>query len=255
MAVLPVSRRFVVQALAAGAALLGAKGALAETAPHWTYEGGEGPEHWGGLSPDYAACGAGRRQSPIDLAPGHLAQSSELAVHWRDFPFVIEHNGHTIQVSGENKNYLTLDGKTFAFAQFHFHHPSEHALRGDRWPLEIHFVHKGEKGDLAVLGVFVRPGRENGALTAIVDRMPSSKGKNTGNGTLDMTRLLPGTDITYRYEGSLTTPPCSEVVHWIVFRDPIEAGIGQIESLASLLPMNARPLQPLSGRQVEFDLF
>lgn len=264
----PVSRRCVLQKIAIGSLAVGTglaaaapwcRLAWAEGAGHWSYEGAEGPAHWGQLAPEYGACAAGQRQSPIDLASADLQPGAEFEISWRPFAAVIENNGHTLQAglpAGEPAdNYLTLGGKRYAFLQFHFHHPSEHAVAGGHWPLEIHLVHKSETGDLAVIGILFRPGRENEALAAVLSRAPKLAGRATSAKPIDMNRFLPVAATAYQYAGSLTTPPCSEIVSWIVFREPIEAGIGQIESFARLFPMNARPLQPSFQRGVTLDLF
>lgn len=263
----PVSRRCLLQNMTMGSLVVGA--GLAATAPwgglawaegaaHWTYEGEEGPAHWGRLAPEYGVCASGQRQSPIDLAGAGLQPGPELVLHWQPFDATIENNGHTLQVTakdGAPENYLTLGGKKYAFQQFHFHHPSEHAVAGGRWPLEIHMVHKGEAGDLAVTGILFRPGRENEALATVLARAPQSRAKVDATRAIDMNDFLPVTAATYHYAGSLTTPPCSEIVSWTVFRDVIEAGIGQIESFARIFSMNARPLQPSFQRGIALDLF
>jgi carbonic anhydrase len=244
-------------AAAAGIALPWPGLALAENAPHWSYEGPEGAEHWGQLSPEFGACSTGRRQSPIDLASAGLDSAPDLALAWQPFDAMVENNGHTLQVSAAatTDSALTLGGKKYAFLQFHFHHPSEHAVSGGRWPLEVHMVHKGEAGDLAVTGILFRPGRENDALGRILAKAPIDKGKAAIPRTIDMNRFLPTSRATFRYAGSLTTPPCSEIVSWIVFRDPVEAGVGQIETFARMFPMNARPLQQGFQRGIALDIF
>jgi carbonic anhydrase len=262
----PVSRRRLLQNIALGslAAGAGATGltvpwrhaARAEGAPHWAYEGHGGPAEWGSLAPEYGACATGRRQSPIDLASAGLSSGPDLALAWRPFEATVENNGHTLQVAavGQTDSHLILGGKKYSFLQFHFHHPSEHAVAGGRWLLEVHVVHKSEAGDLAVAGIVFRPGRENDALAAMLAPAPRSVGKASIAKPIDMNLFIPASAASYRYAGSLTTPPCSEIVSWIVFREPVEAAVGQIESFARLFPMNARPLQPSFQRDVALDL-
>jgi len=244
-------------AAAAGFGLPWSRLALAENVPHWSYEGPEGPTHWGQLSPEFGACSAGRRQSPIDLAGAGLESAPDLTLEWQPLDAMVENNGHTLQVAPADKtdSFLILGGKKYAFLQFHFHHPSEHAVSGGRWPLEVHMVHKGEAGDLAVTGILFRPGRENEALGRVLAAAPASKGKVSIPRAIDMGRFLPSSRATYRYAGSLTTPPCSEIVSWIVFREPVEAAVGQLESFARMFPMNARPLQQGFQRGIALDLF
>lgn len=230
--------------------------ARAEEGAAWSYAD---PGHWPRLA---AACG-GTRQSPIDLGASLPGDAATLAFGWSPFDADLTHNGHTLQVSprsGAKAGGITLGDKFFDFRQFHFHHPSEHALAGNRWPLELHLVHQqaagaGGEASLAVIGILFRPGRENDALGKLLRTIPRAGQQRPLPEPVDLTGFLPANAATFFYQGSLTTPPCSEIVSWIVFRDPIEAGIGQIESMKRAFPANARPLQPISGRPVGLDLF
>lgn len=244
-------------AAAAGLALPWPRSVHAEDAPHWSYEGPEGPAQWGHISPEFGVCSSGQRQSPIDLAGAGLDAAPDLKLAWQPFDATVENNGHTLVVAaaGQAGSSLTLGGKAYSFLQFHFHHPSEHAVAGGRWPLEVHMVHKSEAGDLAVTGILFRPGRENDVLGRVLAQAPVGKGKVAIPRAIDMNRLLPVSHATYRYAGSLTTPPCSEIVSWIVFREPVEAAVGQLESFARMFPMNARPLQQGFQRGIALDLF
>jgi carbonic anhydrase len=245
---------------AAAGALLGAEWAVpaaqAEGGAPWSYAD---PGHW----PRYAAACGGSRQSPIDLGAALPGDAAALVFAWSPFAADLAHDGHTLQVSprsGAGAGGITLGDKIFDFRQFHFHHPSEHALGGNRWPLEMHLVHQqagGTGGDasLAVIGILFRPGRENDALGKVLRAIPRPGQQRPLPDPVDLTGFLPANAATFFYQGSLTTPPCSETVNWIVFRDPIEAGIGQIESMKLAFPKNARPLQPVSGRPVGLDLF
>jgi len=260
----PISRRNLLGKITAGS-LAAATGSVlpwsdfarAQSASHWSYEGPQGPASWGRLSPDFVACGRGQRQSPIDLAEAGLDTASDLSLAWQPFKGIVENNGHTLQVlpTDNNGSALSLGGKKYAFLQFHFHHPSEHVVNGGRWPLEVHMMHKAEAGDLAMTSILFRPGRENDVLGRILADAPALKAKATLTQALDMDRFLPTSHATYRYAGSLTTPPCSEIVSWIVFREPVEAAIGQIQRFAQIFPMNARPLQRLFQRDIALDLF
>ncbi len=260
----PISRRNLLGKITAGS-LAAATGSVlpwsdfarAQSTSHWSYEGPQGPVSWSRLSPDFAACGRGQQQSPIDLAQAGLHTAPNLSLAWQPFKGVVENNGHTLQVVPRvgTDSALSLGGKKYAFLQFHFHHPSEHAVNGGRWPLEVHIMHKAEAGDIAMASILFRPGRENDLLTRIFAEAPTSKGKATLTQALDMDRFLPTSHATYRYAGSLTTPPCSEIVSWIVFREPVEAAVGQIQRFAQIFPMNARPLQRVFQRDITLDLF
>jgi carbonic anhydrase len=207
---------------------------------------------------DDAGC-KGQRQSPVDLGAAAPADLGSLQFSYTPFAADLAHLGHTLQVSAQTPaaggGFLTLNGTRFDFLQFHFHHPSEHALAGKRWPMELHLVHRAADGKLAVLGVMLRPGRENDGLANLLSALPRDGQKRALARPVNLAQFLPLSGASYHYPGSLTTPPCSEIVSWIVLRDPIEAGIGQIESLAQAFPMNARPLQPSAGRPIGLDLF
>jgi carbonic anhydrase len=161
-------------------------------------------------------------------------------------------NGHTIQVTTDDGNTLELDGKSYTLKQFHFHHPSEHTVSGASFPMEVHLVHTHEDGSIAVLGVFIKEGSDNHALRPIWEAMPFHKSEmlTVRNTVVDPSDLLPNQGDTFRYFGSLTTPPCSELVSWLVFQTPIEASRAQIERFSLMFAHNARPVQPQNRRIV-----
>ena len=222
--------------------------------PHWSYDGEGAPERWAELSPEYAACGLGKEQSPIDLHGAIPAAMPDPAPSWTPIPLKVLNNGHTIQVDGTGGGSLMLDGQAYDLLQFHFHHPSEHLVEGRAAALEAHFVHKSTSGGLAVLGVMIVEGSANPVLEAIWAMMPSKGGETASKpGSLDFSPLLPADPTTYRYAGSLTTPPCSEVVQWVVYRKPITASDAQIQQFSALFSNNARPVQPLGRRKLLID--
>ena len=249
-----MSRRNMLRGLTAGAIACPicasiAGSALAEGAAHWTYEGHEGPEHWAELSPDFKSCELGVQQSPIDLAGPVPAKIGVVAPAFKPVPLVVLNNGHTIQVNCAPGGGSEIAGTRYELLQFHFHHPSEHLLNGKAFAMELHFVHKSAEGNLAVLGVLIRPGAENATLAPVWKAMPSEKGEPVNAGvTVDPSALLPKDHTYFRYYGSLTTPPCSEGVLWTVFAQPIEASAAQIRAFGDLFPMNARPAQSLNHR-------
>lgn len=232
------------------AGLLGPTAAASESKPHWTYEGAEGPAAWGKIDPTYAACSTGTQQSPVDLSGAVIAEIDAGAIGWQPIgDAVILNNGHTIQINTPEAGGLVLDGAEYTLAQFHFHHLSEHTVNGTRFPMEVHFVHKAASGSgLAVIGVFFVEGADNPALKPLWAAMPAEQGEKPLAGLLNAKDLLPATTGAYRYEGSLTTPPCSEIVNWVVLREPIAASPAQIAVFAKLFPDNARPVQPLNRR-------
>lgn len=222
----------------------------ADAKPHWSYGGATGPDAWGGLDPAYGVCGAGTQQSPIDLAMAVKADLAPVAVQWNPVRLTaVVNNGHTIQVGTPGGGHITLDGSRYDLLQFHFHHMSEHTLAGKQFPLEVHFVHQAAGGDgLAVIGVFFADGAENATLAPIWQAMPGRKGVASTGATIDPAALLPASRTAFRYAGSLTTPPCSEIVSWTVFAEPLTASAGQVAAFAKLFPNNFRPVQPRNRR-------
>ena len=219
----------------------------AESKRHWGYSGKEGPGRWGELDPGFGACSEGVQQSPIDLVGATRSKLPGVAVSYREMPLKIVNNGHTIQVNAEPGGFVELDDTRFDFLQLHFHHPSEHLLAGNSFQLEAHLVHAAANGTLAVLGVFFKPGRHNDGLAPIWGAMPDNPGDATG-GVFNPATLLPPESGYFRYLGSLTTPPCSQIVIWTVFKQPLELSVEQISTFASIFPMNARPTQALNRR-------
>jgi carbonic anhydrase len=222
------------------------------TAAHWTYEGEEGPANWGELDPDYAACSQGAAQSPIDITnPTHGDLPDITFAEQSLSPIKIINNGHTIQVNAPTGNTIAFDDVTYELTQFHFHSPSEHKIEGEAQAMELHLVHKDTEGNLAVLGVLLKEGAEHAALKPVFDNMPPAAGpEQSVDGTIMLSALLPADKSTYRYDGSLTTPPCSEGVKWIVFVQPMEVSTEQIDAFRKLYMENARPPQDLNGREV-----
>lgn len=220
--------------------------APANHGPGWTYGGPTGPAYWGRLDAAWAACATGQQGSPIDLAGAIPAELGPLDVQWRSLPGRVFDTGHALQVEASPGSNLTMGGKGYQLLQVHVHQPSEHLLNGHRFPLEIHFVHTAPDGTLGVVGVFAEPGEANPVLQAVLVAARAAEGSDRP--TLDLAGLLPEDRGYFRYEGSLTTPPCSETVDWAVLAAPITVSEAQIEAFARLHPGNTRPLQPLNRR-------
>jgi carbonic anhydrase len=218
---------------------------------HWGYAGKHVLAHWGEVAP---TCQIGQQQSPVNIQTQRAKKGTlpALAVHWDKATGEVVNNGHSIQVNLPPGSYLELDGTRYELAQFHFHTPSEHQLNGKAWPLEIHFVHHTAEGKLAVVGVLVKTGAENAALKALFGNLPATQ-EVKNQLEVDPTALLPAKLEYFTYEGSLTTPPCSEGVHWMVVEGPIAASKAQVEAFRKLFPQNARPIQPLHARAIELE--
>ncbi len=248
-----MNRRFFLTALG-GLALCPvctpASFAADEAHPHWSYEGAGGPAAWGNIDAASKVCSVGAQQSPIELGGAVRAQVEKLNIQWKRGADTIVNNGHTIQLNFAPGSTLTLGKGRFDLLQVHFHRPSEHTIGGKNFPMEAHFVHRNDKG-LAVIGVMLTPGQANPAFAKIVATMPDKEGPATkADAAIDASALLPKGRGYYRYEGSLTTPPCSEVVDWLVMADPVTVAESDIAKFAKLYPMNARPVQSDNRRFV-----
>jgi len=220
---------------------------------HWTYTGETGPENWSNISEKYKAC-AGKQQSPINIETKNVvkpAKQNALKVDFGKSKTDIINNGHTIQFNIDKGNYVTFNGKKYELKQFHMHSLSEHTIDGKHLPLEIHFVSKADDGTYAVIGVFYKEGKESPFFTKFLSKLPTKENEQyKTEDTFDINMVLPNTDKFYHYNGSFTTPPCTEIVEWIVLKDFKEASKEQLETLHHLLHDNFRPVQELNGRKV-----
>jgi carbonic anhydrase len=225
----------------------------ADPAHSWTYFGEHGPEHWAALSPEFAACGTGQAQSPIDIAYPRAARLPPIQFAYSASPLKIIDNGHSIQVNYTAGSTISIEGKTYQLVQFHFHHPSEEEISGRHSAMVAHLVHKNDQGKLAVVAVLIEEGDPNPLISTLWDNLPPGKNKEVDSDSVEVnvSDLLPSNHDYYRFEGSLTTPPCTEGVSWYVLETPVSFSKAQIEKFASIYPANARPVQPLHSRVVQ----
>lgn len=224
--------------------------ALAKEKAHWGYSGHEGPEYWGRLDPKFSACSEGKNQSPINLAGMIESELSPIAVNYQEGGDEILNNGHTIQINYQPGSSFTVDGHTFELKQFHFHSPSEHTIEGHSFPMEAHLVHADKEGNLAVIAVMFKAGKTNAELEKAWAHMPEKvTGKFSLVEVLDGDLLLPQDRDYYRFNGSLTTPPCTEGVWWLVMKNYLTASNEQIEKFSHIMHHpNNRPVQPAHAR-------
>ncbi len=241
---------------------------------HWSYVGSSGPQHWGMLSPAFELCDTGKAQSPVNLGRNRTRVPYQLKINYHDAPLVLGESlttnitlsqtpmlidtGHSLQVNfhpKSDKEIISYAGHDYDLIQFHFHSPSETEWHKQAFPLEIHFVHQGKDGRIAVLSVLVKGGEENAELAKIIEHIPNESGHEAKiNGVnVDPAQLLPADKRYFSYEGSLTTPPCSEGVQWIVLSKPITASPAQILKIREASHgANARPVQPLNNRILSY---
>ncbi len=217
----------------------------------WGYDGDGGPANWGSLDAEYAVCATGTEQSPIDLISTDVDARNTPDINWTPASSaIVADSGHTIVVSVEDAGGLTLGGTDYALAQFHFHAGSEHTIDGAQYPLEVHFVHVSEDGQLAVVGMMFEDGVANDPLSGTWANLPEGEAETGLEGMLDPNAFLPEDGTVWRYEGSLTTPPCSEGVAWTVFQTPLTASSEQLAAFTARYDNNYRPVQPLNERSL-----
>ncbi len=231
---------------------------------HWGYGEDDGPMQWAALSPDYATCASGREQSPIDLVAATTGEQAGMSRNYKVASLrIIRHehivdvidNGHTIQINYDEGSTLQIGGASYELKQYHFHSPSEHTIEGQHLPMEMHLVHQSTEGELAVLGVLIEEGDHNPAFEPVWANLPDEVGEEVHHQhvAVNVDDLLPADHKTVRYQGSLTTPPCSEGVSWFVAVEPIELSADQIAAFTSIFQGNNRPVQPLNDRTVSVD--
>jgi carbonic anhydrase len=221
---------------------------------HWSYVEHGGPAEWGELDKDFATCKVGKHQSPIDIHGAKAADLPAIKFDYKPSPLNVIDNGHTIQVNYAAGSSIDVGGKRYELAQFHFHKPSEEKINGKSHAMVIHLVHKDAEGKLAVVAVLLDKG---GAASATIDtiwkNLPKEKEKEAAvaNVTIDAANLLPADRGYYTFEGSLTTPPCSEGVKWLVLKTPVKIADDEVAAFGKIYPANARPTQPINGRAIQ----
>ena len=221
----------------------------------WGYEAENGPELWEKLSPEYGLCGVGIHQSPIDIVNPTPTKLPVITFNYQSTALNIRNTGNTIEVVYPEGSWIEIDGTKYHLLQFHFHAPSEHTVSGNPYDMEMHLVHKSEDGTLAVIGVLIESGSINTAFVPLWHYLPSTAGESEQiqDITLNVLNLLPNPKHTYRYTGSLTTPPCSEGVKWFVLTTPVKMSQSQIAAFKAILNGNNRPVQPLNDRELLVD--
>jgi carbonic anhydrase len=222
---------------------------------HWSYEGDTGPEHWGKLKPEWAACEGGRRQSPIDIRDGIGVDLPPVTFDYRFTRFNVVDNGHTVQVNVGEGSSITVSGRRYELKQFHFHKPSEERVGGKLYDMVAHLVHQDYDGRLAVVAVLLEKGAavaEHPVIQTVWNNLPLERNvEMTAEDAIDLNGLLPATHDYFTYMGSLTTPPCSEGVLWMVMKTPLFLSEQQVAIFGHLYRNNARPVQAANGRLIK----
>lgn len=233
-------------------ALTLATGAQDHKSGHWSYDGNQGPSHWGDLSPEFALCGTGHHQSPIDIRNPKQADLPPLQFDYKPSPLHIIDNGHTIMINYAPGSFIQVGDKHYTLKQFHFHRPSEEQINGQAYEMSLHLVHADEQGNLAVVAVLLKRGSDNPLVHELWTDLPKEKEheEQLDNVQIDVKALLPSDLGYYTFPGSLTTPPCSENVTWFVLKQPVTVSGAEIQQFEKLYRHNARPTEPLYDRVV-----
>ncbi|MDR3631921.1 MAG: carbonic anhydrase family protein [Desulfocapsaceae bacterium] len=218
---------------------------------HWGYSGKTGPADWAKLSPEYSSCD-GKNQSPINLDGFIPAKLVPLVFDYKGGSAEILNNGHTIQINARPGSTVGIDGIEFELKQYHFHAPSENLIKGKSFPMEAHLVHADQNGNIVVVAVMFTAGEANKALEKAWNQMPKTEGEKLAlSSDISPLDLLPPNHAYYRFNGSLTTPPCTEGVRWVVIKDAVSASAAQIEEFARVMHHpNNRPVQSINARSV-----
>ena len=244
-------RRTILGLLFLGLATL----STAQSTTPWTYQGKTGALAWHRLDPAYEACGKGQEQSPVDIRGARLNKALKpIEFHYIGGAVTIENNGHAVEVDVHPVSYIMADGVRYNLVQFHFHHPSEHTIKGKYADMEVHLVHRSADGKTAVVAVLLSEdrGNPNATLATLWEHLPTKPGQTEK--IADMVNpggLLPADRGYWTYTGSLTTPPCTEGVQWFVFEQPLSISRDQLRTFAALYKINTRPTQDLHGRKIE----
>lgn len=225
----------------------------AHSAPHWSYTGSTGADKWGSLDSAYATCGMGQRQSPIDIRKTVKADLPAIEFAYQPVPLNIEDNGHSIKVDTAGAGNITVEGESYDLVQFHFHKPSEEKINGKSYDMVAHLVHQSKAGKLAVVAVLMEAGKEQPLLRTLWTHLPLEQNKPVirAEVKIDPTQILPAKRAYYTFLGSLTTPPCTEGVLWLVLKTPVQVSKEQLAGFATIYKNNVRPVQPVNGRVIK----
>jgi len=218
----------------------------------WSYEGENGPAYWGKINPAWAKCGDGNRQSPIDIRDGMKVELEQITFDYHPSSFNVTDNGKTVQVMVGGGNFITVNNRMYELIQFHFHRPSEERINGKGYEMVVHLVHKDGEGRIAMLALLLERGKPQPVIQAVWNNLPLEKLETLAPSTvLDPMELLPARRDYFTFMGSMTTPPCQEGVLWLVMKEPVQASPAQMALFSRLYPLNARPIQPSSGRIIK----
>jgi len=225
--------------------------------PEWSYSGEDGPGRWGELESAFQRCSNGRLQSPIPLSTNaaRFQSCAPLRFRYRSTPLRLVNDGNALRLGYEHGSYLVIDGLSYELVELRFHVPGEHAINGRVSDGEIELIHGNNRGDIAIVSVPIEAGkRVNQTLRRILENAPLSAGKTAYGRNIGVNAvfLLPSRRSYLAYEGSLTRPPCLEGVHRYVLDNALEVDASDLARLAQIVGANARALQPVNGRRIDY---
>lgn len=222
-------------------------------APHWSYSGETGADKWSSLDKAFETCGVGQRQSPIDIRRTVLADLPPIQFAYKPVPLSIVDNGHSIRVDTPGAGEMTVDGEAYELQQFHFHKPSEEKLNGKTYDMVVHLVHQSKAGKLAVVAVMMEAGKEQSLIRTLWTHLPLERDKPVTRPAvkIDPSLLIPAKRTYYTFLGSLTTPPCTEGVLWLVLKSPMPVSKEQLAGFGTLYKNNVRPVQGVNNRLIK----
>jgi carbonic anhydrase len=222
-----------------------------EKKPEWMYRGNTGVNHWGGLALEYAPCADGKYQSPINIRHATKKATHQVRLDYRPSFENVLNNGHTVELVYDQGSSIEFDGKRYQLTQFHFHTPAEHLAFGKEYPMEMHLVHRSSDTTYLVVGVWFREGKANKVLSRFEHYIPADVAENNVAQQFTVDPLFPAQPHYFHYQGSFTTPPCTQGVRWLMLKDVQEASAEQIKAIRQVEGNNARPNQKLHHREVE----
>jgi len=223
---------------------------MASDQPVWAYTGGNGPASWGSIDPSFSRCSVGTMQSPIDLSVAEHGEHGDLALTYHLNALTFTNKGPTVVITAEPGGVMSYMGRQYDFSELHFHAPAEHSIGPDHPHLEGHFVHIGPGRSIAVVAVLFNAVGGDQPVDHLVATIPEPGESASEVRLMDIQRFIPLGSKRYRYRGSLTTPPCTEGVEWIVMADRQPVGAGALDAFSESFAPNNRPVQPLNDRTV-----
>ena len=222
-------------------------------APHWSYSGPTGTDKWGTLSKEFATCGIGQRQSPIDIRKTVRGDLPPIQFAYKPVPLSIVDNGHSVKVDTPGAGSISVEGESYDLVQFHFHKPSEEKINGKAYDMVVHLVHQSKAGKLAVVAVMMEAGKEQSLIRTLWTHLPLEQNMAVSRPEvkIDPTQLLPAKRSYFTFLGSLTTPPCTEGVLWLVLKTPMQVSKEQLSGFGTIYKSNVRPVQPVNNRLIK----